>query len=141
MGERSGKVLLGIILLLVGGLMFLDQFGIHLGDLLGILLPAAILVYGARKVLQAESSGKRVWGIFLFLFGLLALFGKLHLLFGSFLAIAVIYLGYRLIRRKPVAADPVPTDLERHWAQAVLKQDDWLDRWERQVRQNHTSNT
>jgi len=135
MGERSGKVLLGILLLLVGGLLFLDQFGIDLGDLLGLLIPAAILVYGASKVMHAESTGKRCWGIFLFLFGLLALFGKLHLLFSSLLAIATIYLGYRLIRRKPFAADPVPSDLERHWAQSVLKDEDWLDRWEQQVQQ------
>ncbi|MFY0545149.1 LiaF transmembrane domain-containing protein [Brevibacillus sp. H7] len=130
MSERSGKVLLGLVLLLVGTLVILDQFGIDGGDLFGILIPAVIMVYGAKKVVSG--SGTKFWGVLVFLFGLLMLIGKLDLLFTNLLAIAIIYFGYRLIKRRDTPMEPAPSALERHWAQQVLKEDA-LDRWEREL--------
>ncbi|MBO8164622.1 MAG: hypothetical protein H0Z34_12985 [Brevibacillus sp.] len=131
MGERSGKVLLGLVLLVVGALLLLDLVGIDTGDIIRLLIPAAIMVYGAKRVISAESTGKRVWGICAFLFGLLMLIGKLELLFSSLLAVAVIYLGIRLLRRQSAFADESPDFVERQWAQSVLRED-VLDRWERE---------
>lgn len=130
MSERSGKVLLGLVLLLVGVLVLLDQFGIDGGDFLGILIPALIMLYGAKKVMSG--SGSRFWGILVFLFGLLMLIGKLDLLFHNLLAIGIIYLGYRLIRRRVNPEEAAPSALERHWAKQVLRED-VLDQWERNV--------
>ncbi|GED67718.1 hypothetical protein BRE01_14200 [Brevibacillus reuszeri] len=129
MSERSGKILLGLVLLLIGGLVLLDQLGIDSGDLIGVLIPSVIMLYGARKVMS--SSGSRFWGVIVFLFGLLMLFGKLHLLFHSILAIGVIYLGYRLLRPRPEQKEAPPA-WERQWAQGILKEDK-LDDWERNV--------
>jgi len=129
MSERSGKILLGLVLLLIGGLVLLDQLGIDSGDLIGVLIPAVIMIYGARKVMG--SSGSRFWGVLVFLFGLLMLFGKLHLLFHSILAIGVIYLGYRLLRPQPEHKE-APKAWERQWAQGILKEDS-LDDWEKNV--------
>ncbi|MGG1664288.1 LiaF transmembrane domain-containing protein [Brevibacillus sp. NRS-1366] len=129
MSERSGKILLGLVLLLIGGLVLLDQLGIDSGDLIGVLIPVVIMLYGARKVMG--SSGSRFWGVLVFLFGLLMLFGKLHLLFHSILAIGVIYLGYRLLRPQPEPKE-APKAWERQWAKGILKEDS-LDDWEKSV--------
>jgi lia operon protein LiaI len=130
MSERSGKVLLGLVLLLVGALVLLDQFGIDGGDFLGVLIPAVIMLYGAQKVMSG--SGSRFWGILVFLFGLLMLIGKLDLLFHNLLAIGIIYLGYRLIKRRDIPVETAPSALERQWAKQVLRED-VLDQWERHV--------
>ncbi|QQE73817.1 hypothetical protein KDJ56_18370 [Brevibacillus composti] len=132
MNERSGKVLLGLALLLTGGFVLLDLLGIDGGHFLGVLIPGLIMLYGARKVIKG--SGSRFFGILVFLFGLLMMIGKLHLLFNVILAIGVIYLGYRLIRRRDKSDEHMPTRWERQWAQQVLKEDA-LDRWERQTTQ------
>ncbi|HBZ80720.1 MULTISPECIES: hypothetical protein [Brevibacillus] len=129
MSERSGKVLLGLVLLLIGGLVLLDQIGIDFGDLIGLLIPGVIMLYGARKIMG--QSGSRFWGIVIFLFGFLMLIGKLHLLFHGLLAIGVIYLGYRLLRPSHVPKEAPPA-WERQWAQKVLKEDA-LDAWEKDV--------
>lgn len=132
MSERSGKFLLGLVLLLIGGLVLLDQLGIDSGDILGLLVPGVIMLYGARKVLG--HGGSRFWGVLIFLFGLLMLVGKLHLLFHSILAIGIIYLGYCLIRPKQAPKEG-PPEWERQWAQRVLKEDT-LDQWEKGVPRN-----
>lgn len=130
MGERSGKILLGLVLLLIGGLVLLDQIGIDSGDVIGLLIPAVIMIYGARKIMG--SSGSRFWGILIFMFGFLMLIGKLHLLFTSLLAVGVIYLGYRLIRSKDDVSKEAPPEWERQWARRVLKEET-LDQWESRV--------
>ncbi|UFJ41255.1 hypothetical protein LOK74_01500 [Brevibacillus humidisoli] len=130
MGERSGKILLGLVLLIVGALLLLDLIGIDIGDILGILIPAAIMVYGAKRVISAHS-GNRFWGIFVFLFGLLMLIGKLELLFSSLVAVAIIYFGLRLLRRRSTSDSEMPGFAERQWAKSILKEDA-LDRWERE---------
>lgn len=130
MSERSGKVLLGLVLLLIGGLVLLDQVGIDIGDLIGFIIPGFIMLYGAKKIMG--QSGSRFWGVLLFLFGFLMLIGKLHLLFHALLAIGVIYLGYRLLRPGHQPKEAPPT-WEREWAQKVLKEDT-LDSWEKQVK-------
>lgn len=136
MGERSGKILLGLVLLLIGGLVLLDQIGIDSGDVIGLLIPAVIMIYGARKIMG--SSGSRFWGILIFLFGFLMLIGKLHLLFTSLLAVGVIYLGYRLIRSKDDVSKEAPPESERQWARRVLKEET-LDQWESRVNKTKRS--
>ncbi|MFD2369181.1 hypothetical protein ACFSO0_04190 [Brevibacillus sp. GCM10020057] len=131
MSERSGKFLLGLVLLLIGGLVLLDQFGIDSGDILRLLIPGVLMLYGARKIL---GHGSRFWGVIVFLLGFLLLSGKLHLLFHSIVAIGVIYLGYRLIRQKPTPPQG-PSEWESRWAKRMLKEDD-LDLWERAVTRN-----
>lgn len=131
MSDRSGKVILGLILLMVGALLILDLFGIHTGDLISFLIPGAIMLYGGKRLIHGGSAGKKGWGAFVFLFGLLMLIGKLDLLFSCLLAMIAIYFGYRLIRRQSKPVHSVPDVLERRWAEAVLKEDA-LDRWERE---------
>ncbi len=131
MGERSGKILLGLSLLVVGVLFLVDQLGL-IRHLFHFLLPGLIMIYGAKKVISNESGGKKGFGLFVFLFGLLMMIGKLDLLFSSVLAIGIIYLGLRLLRRGTKRVDDFPGIAERHWAQAVLKQDA-LERWDREV--------
>lgn len=133
MGERSGKILLGLVLFMIGGLVLLDQIGIDSGEIIGLLIAAVIMVYGLRKMLRP--SGSRFWGILVFLFGFLMMIGKLDLLFTSLLAIGVIYIGYRLIRSRD-CSEEAPPEWERQWAQRVLREADALDRWEERVSRN-----
>ncbi|MGD8191989.1 LiaF transmembrane domain-containing protein [Brevibacillus ginsengisoli] len=131
MGERSGKVFLGLSLLIVGVLLLVDQLGL-VRHLFHLLIPGLIMIFGAKKVISDESAGKKFFGLFIFLFGFLMMIGKLHLLFSSLLAIGVIYFGFRLIRRDTHRTDEAVGYADRQWAKAVLKEDA-LDRWEREV--------
>ena len=131
MRGRSGKVFLGLSLLIVGVLLLMDQLGL-VRHLFQILIPGLIMIYGAKKVISDESAGKKFFGWFIFLFGLLMMIGKLHLLFSSLLAIGIIFLGFRLMRRSTHHRDEVVGFADRQWAHAVLKEDA-LDRWEREV--------
>lgn len=131
MGERSGKIFLGLSLLIVGVLLLVDQLGL-IRHVFHILIPGLIMIYGAKKVISDESAGKKFFGLFIFLFGLLMMIGKLHLLFSSLLAIGIIFLGFRLMRRGTYRTDEMTGFADHRWAQAVLKQDA-LDRWEREV--------
>lgn len=137
MSERSGKILLGLVLLIVGIVLVLDLLGIHLDMIMRMLIPGLMMIYGAKKLFTGQSSGAKYWGIFVFLFGLLMLIGKLDLLFTSLLAIIILYAGFRLLRgRSHQAVEPVSM-AERKWAQAVLKEDA-LDRFEREWKErNH----
>jgi lia operon protein LiaI len=133
MGERSGKILLGLVLLVIGGLVLLDQLGIDSGAIISLLIAGAIMVYGVRKFVG--SSGSRFWGVAVFLFGFLMLIGKLELLFTSLLAIGIICLGYRLIRSRDRSRE-APPEWERQWARRVIREADYLDRWEERVSKN-----
>jgi len=113
--------------------MVLDQFGIGGDVIFHFLIPGVIMYYGAKKLLSASPAGSKGWGIFVFLFGLLMLAGKLDLLFHSLLAIGVMYLGYRMLRRKSRIPECVPSIAERQWAQSVLREDA-IDRWEKELR-------
>lgn len=131
MGGRSGKVFLGLSLLIVGVLLLVDQLGL-VRHLFHILIPGLIMIFGAKKVISDEAAGKKFFGVFIFVFGLLMLIGKMHLLFSSMLAIGIIFTGFRLIRRGSQRTDEVVGFADRQWAHAVLREDA-LDRWEREV--------
>ncbi len=131
LSDRSGKVILGLILLTVGALLLLSLVGIDTGDIIRFLIPGTIMFYGGKTLIHGASTGKKGWGAFLFLFGLLMLIGKLELLFSCLLAMTAIFFGYRLIRRQSRPVHTVPDVMERRWAEAVLKEDA-LDRWERE---------
>ncbi len=132
MGERSGKILLGLVLLIVGTILFLDQFGIHLGSIIKLLIPGLIMVYGAKKILSPGGAGSKGLGIFVFLLGLLMLVGKLHVLFSSLLAVGIIYAGYCMLRRRSIEPEPVSA-AERQWAKTILKED-MIDRFEQEIK-------
>ncbi|WP_400164749.1 LiaF transmembrane domain-containing protein [Brevibacillus sp. TJ4] len=133
MGERSGKILLGLVLLMVGGLILLDLIGIDGGRIIGLLIAAVIMVYGIRKMMR--STGSRIWGVLIFLFGFLMLIGKLNLFFTSLLAIGVIYIGYKLIRSQD-DSEQAPSEWERQWAKRVLRESESLDQWEERLTRN-----
>lgn len=132
MSEKAGKVLIGLVFLVVGVLIILDMIGFGVGTILRLAIPVLLMMYGARKILASPSKGGKGWGIFVFLFGLLMLIGKLHLLFSTLLAIGILYYGMRLIRR-PAPAMHLQGDGERMWAARFLR-DDLVDRWEREWR-------
>ncbi|WP_139492302.1 LiaF transmembrane domain-containing protein [Brevibacillus dissolubilis] len=130
MNERSGKILLGFVLLITGSLLFLDMLGIDGGDIFGFLIPGLIMVYGAKKLMAGEGKGGRWWGIMVFLFGFLMMIGKLDLLFTSALSIVVIYFGFKLLRSRNRDPHEAPSILEREWAKKILREDE-LDHFER----------
>lgn len=136
MGERSGKILLGLVLLIVGIMLVFDQMGIHFGTIMRVFIPGLLMVYGARKIISTEPANSKGWGIFVFLFGLLMLIGKLNLLFSSLVAVAIIYAGFRLLKGNRHQPSEAVSMAERNWAQSILKEDE-LDRFEREWKQKH----
>ena len=136
MEERSGKTLLGLVLLMTGGLLLLDLLGFSGGRIISLLIAGAIMAYGVRKIVG--SSGSRFWGAAVFLFGFLLLLGKLDLFFAGLLAGGLLYFGCSLIRSRNRFRE-TPSEWERQWAQGVLREADILDRWEERVGKNKSS--
>lgn len=136
MGERSGKILLGLVLLIVGFMLVLDQLGIHVGTIMRVFIPGLLMVYGAKRIISTGPVKSKGWGVFIFLFGLLMLIGKLNLLFSSLVAIAILYAGFRLLSHRHQPSEAVSM-ADRHWAQSILKEDE-LDRFEREWKQKQS---
>ncbi|AUM63689.1 hypothetical protein GOP56_19465 [Brevibacillus sp. 7WMA2] len=135
MQGQSGKLFLGLTLIVVGVLVLLDKLGLGIDRLIPMFIAGLLMVYGCKKVLSAGSTGNKGWGIFVFLFGLLMLLNKLSLLFGCLLAIAIIYFGCKLMKgqRHTAPYESTPSMWEREWAQSVLREDK-LDRWENELK-------
>ncbi|WP_096201466.1 LiaF transmembrane domain-containing protein [Bacillus sp. FJAT-45350] len=90
----SGKALVGLLLLFVGGSLLLSTLGIHLGGLIGLALSALLIIYGYSKI----QNGQKFFGGVVLALGTLILIGKSHLFIGILVSGAIIYFGYRLIK-------------------------------------------
>lgn len=134
MQGQSGKIFLGLTLIVVGVLVLLDKLGLGIDRLIPMFIAGLLMIYGCKKVLSAGSTGNKGWGIFVFLFGLLMLLNKLSLLFGCMLAIAIIYFGFKVMKsQRHSSQHEAPPIWERDWAKSVLREDK-LDRWEHELK-------
>lgn len=91
---RGGNTL-AILLIGFGALLILGKLGVF-GFLIGMLIP--ILVIGLGAV--AWKNGNRFFGGLIVLVGGVMLLGKLSFLFVWVAAIALIYFGISMLRRK-----------------------------------------
>ncbi|MFB5677155.1 hypothetical protein ACE3NQ_05850 [Paenibacillus terreus] len=88
---------LAILLIVVGALILLNlipAFGFLVHEIIGYLIPIAMIVLGYYGV----RSGNTVIGWVIMILGLLILMGKLSWLIGPLLAIGLIIFGIALLR-------------------------------------------
>ena len=142
MTERSGSYTLGIVLVIVGGLMLMGQLGINIGWIIALVIAGYLVFKGWDLYKHSESSGKRGFGIFLIVVGLLWMTGLLHVILGLAIAAGVIYFGWKMVKDKKqvtVATDPPFYDEYRRetYREPMHKNGqhiDHLDEWEQEVK-------
>lgn len=96
----SGKMVFGIILLIIGANILLNILGIHVGTIFGLILSIVFVFYGYNKMKKSEKTGGRIFGMGLLIFGSLLAIGQAHKFIGLFIAAAIIYFGYQILKRE-----------------------------------------
>lgn len=143
--KRSGSYALGIVLVIIGALMLLGQLGVNVGWIVALVIAGFLIFKGWSMYKHGESSGKRGFGIFLMVIGLLWMTGLLHVLLGLAIAAAIIYFGWKMLKDRrytPMAADPVFDGGNHQQAPHTeptpkFQNFDHLDEWEREVKRNN----
>ncbi|MBW7453188.1 hypothetical protein ACFOLF_11450 [Paenibacillus sepulcri] len=92
----NGKSALGVILVIVGGLVAMNFFGIHLGGIIGFLMPFILIGLG---VVGLKNDSKVIGGI-LIVVGAFMLLGKMMGLITLLLAIGLIVWGVSIFKRE-----------------------------------------
>lgn len=138
--ERSGSYVLGIVLVIVGGLMLLGQLGINVGWIVALVIAGFLIFKGWSMYKNGESNGKRGFGIFLMVIGLLWMTGLLHIVLGLAIAAGIIYFGWKILKDKPhtpAATHPAFSAYNqqgpRNEPNRHGREFDHLDEWEREV--------
>ena len=90
------KTVFGMIFLLFGGLIFFNVLG--LGWLVRLVFSLVIIVYAINKLKQTETSKQKGFWIVILLFGMLLLFGGVHLLFGLLVGLSLIFVGFKIVK-------------------------------------------
>lgn len=91
-----GKNALGAILVVIGGLMVMKFIGIHLGWIIGILMPFILIGFGVVGI----RNNSKVIGSILIVVGGLMLLPKLFGLISLLLAIALIVWGVSMFKNR-----------------------------------------
>ncbi|BBH24710.1 hypothetical protein Back11_60550 [Paenibacillus baekrokdamisoli] len=90
----NGKSALGALLVVVGGLMVMNFLGIHLGWLIGLVMPFIFIGLGA---IGLKNNSKVIGGI-LVAVGAIMLLGKLAGIIALLLAIGLILWGVSMFK-------------------------------------------
>jgi lia operon protein LiaI len=92
----NGKSALGTLLVVVGGLMVMKFLGIHLGWIIGMLMPFILIGLGAIGI---KNNSKVIGGILVAVGGFM-LIGKLAGIFALLLAIGLIFWGVSMFKSR-----------------------------------------
>ncbi|SEO90592.1 hypothetical protein [Paenibacillus sp. OV219] len=92
----NGKNALGAILVVIGALMIMNFIGLHLGWIIGLLMPFILIGLG---VIGLRNNSKVIGGI-LIVVGAIMLLGKLGTIIGLVIAIAIIAWGVSLFKNR-----------------------------------------
>ena len=92
----NGKSALGALLVVVGGLMVMKFLGIHLGWIIGMLMPFIFIGLGAIGI---KNNSKVIGGILVAIGGFM-LIGKLAGIFALLLAIGLIFWGVSMFKSR-----------------------------------------
>ncbi|WP_248929719.1 LiaF transmembrane domain-containing protein [Paenibacillus hamazuiensis] len=93
--KLNRNVGLAALLIFFGSLILLHKTGIHMGHLMGYLIPIAMMGLGYLGFVN----GKKVIGLIIGGLGALILLGKLSWLIGIAIAIGLIAYGVSLLKR------------------------------------------
>ncbi len=92
----NGKSALGTLLVVVGGLMVMKFLGIHLGWIIGMLMPFILIGLGAIGI---KNNSKVIGGILVAIGGFM-LIGKLAGIFALLLPIGLIFWGVSMFKSR-----------------------------------------
>ena len=92
----NGKSGFALFLIGCGVLIVLNKIGLGFGNLFGLLIPLGMLVLGYIGI----KHGKKVIGTILIVLGAIFLLGKLSGLIGLIIAIALIYYGVSVLKKR-----------------------------------------
>jgi lia operon protein LiaI len=127
--------LLGGLLVLLGGLLLLNMFGIHVGWIARVIL-SGFVIAGGWKLYRMNGSFRKLVGAGLMLLGLLTLIGLLHVLLAVAAAVILLYVGWKMIKRnRNTAAGVSYSDSQQTFKSSPhgsVKDD--LDKWEARLR-------
>ncbi|WP_054949074.1 hypothetical protein [Numidum massiliense] len=112
--KHSGSYAFGVILVILGAMMLLGQFGIGIGSLLMFAIALFLIVKGWGMLNSSGGGARRMLGIFLIVFGVLWMTGLLPFLFGLAIAVLLIYYGWGKI--KGSAKDVAPASAHSSYA-------------------------
>ncbi|WP_017728666.1 LiaF transmembrane domain-containing protein [Halalkalibacterium ligniniphilum] len=101
--KRTGKVIGGVFLVLIGASMLFGMLGIHLGGLASVVIGALLLYWGYAK--WQEKDELTFTSILLMGLGGIVLFGGIGGVISLAIAALFIYGGYRLLKRHSDDAD------------------------------------
>lgn len=127
----------GVLLLIVGALLLLGQLGIHIGWILGMIIPVILITKGWKWVSRSQRSFKRFCGAGFLVIGIFWLIGMLPILIGLILSVSLIYFGWRMIKNQrsgpQVASEPYYGTEAGYSPFNTCKPMDDLDEWEKRM--------
>lgn len=92
----NSKTALGAILVVIGGIMVMKFLGVHLGWIIGLLMPFILIGLG---IVGVRNNSKVIGGI-LIVVGAFMLLGKLMGIITLLLAIGLVVWGVSMFRRE-----------------------------------------
>ena len=138
---KKGSYKIGLIIMALGILMLLGFLGMNIGWIIGLIIPTYFVYKGWQLFTQRQSTGKKVFGIFLMIIGLLWLAGMLHVIIGLAIAALLIYYGMKMIKKNKSLS--IAPDLEAAIGEGFkanptmnefsFKDYDHLDEWEKEI--------
>ncbi|TCP18633.1 lia operon protein LiaI [Scopulibacillus darangshiensis] len=100
----SGKALIGLVLIVLGGLTFLGMFGIHIGGLIGFAIALILIYFGVKKI----KAGHKIFGAILLFIGGMMFLGSLPMLITVAVSVLLIYFGWKLMKKNEDHLEPEP---------------------------------
>ncbi|HJV44979.1 MAG TPA: hypothetical protein VJ824_04545 [Bacillota bacterium] len=132
----------GIVLVIVGCLLLFGQLGIHLGWILGFIIPVILVKKGWKWLNLSQSGFRRFVGAAFLGVGAIWLIGMLPILIGLALSMSIIYFGWRMIRNKracPVMESEAYYRSDSSYSPFhTYKPMDGLDEWEKNLHNRKT---
>ncbi|PWA12174.1 hypothetical protein DCC39_06995 [Pueribacillus theae] len=125
------KSFIGLALLALGGVIFLNVLGFQGGWFIRTLLAIFIVGYAFKKIKQAESSTQKGFGIAVLLFGILMFFGAVHIIFGLLFGLVFIYFGLKMMGKNSKRATKEP--LEVYGNTAAINEDAFDIEWNKKM--------
>lgn len=108
--KRTVKVFGGLVLIILGASFFLGMIGIHIGGFISLAIGAWLMYWGYS--IWQEKGGASFSSVFLLTVGGIIAIGGLGGLFSLLLGIALIYGGYRLLKKNENDYDLHVDDIE-----------------------------
>jgi predicted membrane protein len=125
----SGRFFWGLILILLGAGLLLDQTGyIEIGDLISLYWPSALILIGIAGLFERRSS--KVWNSILIIFGVLMQMKRLDYIdidiFRLLFPIILIVVGISVIFNTGVRKHHSPVEPEK-WSKGSVSMEDTVD--------------